>query len=143
MNRYLDKFLSYIEIERNYSPHTILNYRIDLDEFWKALGDVAIDRIDYLTLRKYLAEIKAKNYKPRTTARKLSAIRSFFRFLHREGHIKSNPAILMQTPKLDKLLPNFLSEKEMTDLIEAPPLDNPPAVGTGLFWKRCTALGSG
>src|SRR3989338_4347117 len=125
MNRYLDKFLSYLEIEKNYSPLTILNYRIDLDEFWQALGDVPIEKIDYLLLRKYLAEIKAKNYKPRSTARKLSAIRSFFRFLHREGYIKKNPAILMQTPKLDKLLPNFLSEKEMTDLIEAPQLDKP------------------
>jgi integrase/recombinase XerC len=76
-------------------------------------------------LRKYLAEIKTKNYKPRSTARKLSSIRSFFHFLHREGHIKNNPAVLMQTPKLDKLLPNFLSEKEMTDFIEAPKLDKP------------------
>jgi len=125
MNRYLEKFLSYIEIEKNYSPHTILNYKIDLEEFWRALGEVSVERIDYLTLRKYLAEIKAKNYKPRTTARKLSAIRSFFHFLHREGHIKSNPAILMQTPKLDKLLPHFLTEKEMTDFIESPPLDKP------------------
>lgn len=125
MNRYLDKFLSYLEIEKNYSPHTILNYRIDLDEFWQALGDTPVEKIDYLLLRKYLAEIKAKNYKPRSTARKLSAIRSFFHFLHREGHIKNNPAVLMQTPKLDKLLPNFLSEKEMTDLIEAPRTNTP------------------
>src|SRR5436190_6193269 len=125
MNRYLDKFLSYIEIEKNYSSHTILNYRIDLDQVWHSLGEVPVEKIDYLTLRKYLADIKTKNYKPRTTARKLSAIRSFFRFLHREGHIKTNPAILMQTPKLDKLLPNFLSEKEMTDLIEAPQVNQP------------------
>jgi len=125
MNRYLEKFLSYLEIEKNYSPHTLLNYKIDLEEFWKALGEIAVEKIDYLTLRKYLAEIKAKNYKPRSTARKLSAIRSFFRFLHREGHIKNNPAVLLQTPKLDKLLPNFLSEKEMTDLIESPSLDKP------------------
>ncbi len=123
INRYLDKFLSYLEIEKNYSSHTILNYRIDLDEFCRAMADVAIEKIEYLHLRRYLAQIKTRNFRPRTVARKISAIRSFFKFLQREGHIKENPAVLLSTPKLDKKLPNFLTENEMTLLIEAPVLD--------------------
>lgn len=120
MNRYVDKFLSYLEIEKNYSPHTLLNYRIDLEEFWGFNGDVPIESITYIHLRKYLAELRTKQHRPRTIARKLSSLRSFFRFMHREAHIKTNPAILLMTPKLDKTLPKFLSETEAVTLMESP-----------------------
>ncbi len=123
MNRYLDKFLSYLEIERNYSDHTLVNYRIDLNEFFNQLKDTPVEKIDYLQLRKYLADIRYKNYRPRSLARKISTLRSFFKFLQREGYIKDNPAVLLNTPKLDKKLPNFLSESEMTALIECPVTD--------------------
>src|SRR3989338_4182379 len=102
MNRFVDKFLTYLEIEKNYSPYTILNYKIDLQEFFQVAGDIAVEQVDYLTLRKYLVQIRTKSYRPRTLARKLSTLRSFFKFLNREGYIKENPAVLMQTPKLDK-----------------------------------------
>ncbi|MDP2654870.1 MAG: tyrosine recombinase XerC [Candidatus Omnitrophota bacterium] len=120
MNRYLEKFLSYIEIEKNYSPHTSLNYRLDLEEFFKFSGEMAVEKMDYLHLRKFLVELKGRQHRPRTMARKLSSLRSFFRFLQREGLIKNNPAVLLQTPKLDKTLPKFLTEKEMTELIDSP-----------------------
>ncbi len=120
MNRFLDKFLSFLEIERNYSRHTLVNYKIDLDEFFGFLKETLIEKVEYLTLRRFLAELKNKGYKPRTLARKLSALRSFFKFLQREGHIPQNPATLLLTPKLDKRLPNFLTEEETTRLIESP-----------------------
>lgn len=123
MNRYLDKFLSYLEIEKNYSPYTILNYRLDLEYFLKLMESVPVERMDYFQLRKYLADMRTKEYRPRTLARKLSSLRSFFKFLQREGHIKNNPAQLMMTPKLDKKLPNFLSETETVSLLEVPPKD--------------------
>lgn len=120
MNRYINKFIAYIEIEKNYSAHTILNYRADLEEFFKFAGEVAIERIDYLLLRRFLAELKTKNHKPRTQSRKLSSLRSFFKFLLREGLIRENPAILLMSPKLDKPLPKFLSEEQMVRFIEMP-----------------------
>ena len=123
MNRYIEKYLSYLEIEKNYSPHTILNYKIDLIELFAFVQETPVEKIDYLALRKFLAHLRTKQHRPRTLARKLSALRSFFRFLQREGYLKSNPAVLMATPKLDKKLPNFLSENEMTQLIETPSLD--------------------
>jgi tyrosine recombinase XerC len=112
-NRFVQKFLSYLVIEKNYSPHTILNYQLDLDEFFKSVGKSDVKKIDYFTLRKYLAGLKAKEYKPRTLARKLSSLRSFFKFLQREGFISENPAALLLTPKLDKKLPKFLTEEEV------------------------------
>jgi len=120
MNRYLDKFISYLEIEKNYSPHTILNYRIDLREFLKFSEQTPVTKVDYHLLRKFLAQMRSKQYRSRTLARKLSSLRSFFRFLQREKIIKDNPAALLMSPKLEKTLPKFLSEPEMTQLIEAP-----------------------
>jgi len=120
MNRYLDKFISYLDIEKNYSPHTILNYRLDLIEFLKFSEPTPIKKIDYHLLRKFLAQMRSRQYRSRTLARKLSSLRSFFRFLHRESLIEDNPAVLLMTPKLEKTLPKFLTESEMTQLIEAP-----------------------
>jgi site-specific recombinase XerD len=67
-----------------------------------------------------LAQLKGRNLKPRTVSRKLSSLRSFFKFLQREKVIQSNPAKLLVTPKLDKPLPHFMSEEETVQLIESP-----------------------
>jgi len=124
MNRYIDKFLSYLDIEKNYSPHTIVNYSIDLNEFLEFLGDKTdVQHVHYLDFRRFLAHLRQKNHRPRTLARKLSSLRSFFRFLQREGLIKDNPAVLVTTPKLDKTLPKFLSEQDVVKLLEIPPGD--------------------
>ncbi len=120
MNRYAEKFLTYLDVEKNYSPHTVLNYKIDLREFAAFFRDLPLEKLKYIHFRKFLAHLRQKNHKPRTLARKLSVLRSFFRFLQREGHIKENPAVLLVTPKLDKTLPKFLSENEVVELIEAP-----------------------
>ncbi|MCK5179663.1 MAG: tyrosine recombinase XerC [Candidatus Omnitrophica bacterium] len=112
-----------MEIEKNYSPHTILNYRIDLEDFLQFIGQTPVEKVDYLFLRRFLARLRAKHYRPRTLTRKLSSLRSFFKFLHREGFICENPAVLLMSPKLDKMLPKFLSEDEMAKLIEAPSLE--------------------
>jgi tyrosine recombinase XerC len=122
MDRYIEKFLSYLDIEKNYSPHTTLNYKLDLEEFFASLGEASLNikKVDYLHLRKFFADLRERQYRPRTVARKLSAVRSFFRFLYREGLITQNPAMLLVTPKLDKTLPKFLSEEEMVQLIESP-----------------------
>ncbi|MDD5449633.1 MAG: site-specific integrase [Candidatus Omnitrophica bacterium] len=121
LDRYIDKFLNYLKIEKNMSPHTILNYSIDLEAFSKFLGESAdIEKVDYLALRKYLASLKEKNYSKQTVARRLACLRSFFKFLYREGHVKSNVMIGISTPKLDKKLPVFLDEAEIAKLIESP-----------------------
>jgi tyrosine recombinase XerC len=120
MVKYLDKYLTYLEVEKNYSLHTILNYRIDLEEFFGFLGNTSVEAVEYPDLRRFLAQLKGRNLKPRTLARKLSSLRSFFKFLQREKIISTNPAKLMVTPKLDKPLPHFMSEEESVQLIEAP-----------------------
>jgi len=119
MERYVEKFVRYLDIEKNYSRHTIINYSLDLADFKKFLGDSAIEAVDYLTLRKYLAVLKGKNLSARTIARHLSVLRSFFKFLTREGYLKNNPTLSISTPKQEKRLPSFLTEEEITRLIES------------------------
>ncbi len=119
MEQFIKKFLSYLEIEKNYSEHTLLNYRLDLQEFAKFLGQGTVESVDYSVLRRFLAQMRERNLKPRSVARKLSSLRSFFRYLQREKILKSNPAALLVTPKLDKPLPHFLSEQEAVKIIES------------------------
>lgn len=119
MDRYLNKFITYLDIEKNYSKYTILNYRLDLEEFFEFIDKTPIEKVDYLFLRRFLARLRTKKHRPRTLARKLSSLRSFFKFLNREGLIKENPAALVMSPKLDKILPKFLSEDEMNRLIDS------------------------
>ncbi len=124
MNRYIEKYLTFLEIEKNYSAHTIVNYKVDLDEFFEFMGPARdVKSVVYLDFRRFLAHLRQGQLRPRTLARKLSSLRSFFRFLHREGLIDQNPALLVMTPKLDKPLPKFLSEQEMVRLLEIPPAD--------------------
>ena len=124
MQRFIEKFINYLNVEKNASPHTILNYRIDLEAFAQFLGDKDVAAIDHLFLRKFLAELRAKNYAKRTIARKLASLRSFFRFLYREGHIKTNPITAVSTPKLDKKLPVVLDEGQVAKLLQCPPGDD-------------------
>jgi tyrosine recombinase XerC len=120
MQRYIDKFINYLKIEKNVSGHTIINYTIDLKAFSLFLGEAEIDSVDHLALRRFLAELRGKNYSKRTIARKLASLRSFFKFLYREGHIKANPIAAISSPKLDKKLPKFLDVGKVTKLILSP-----------------------
>lgn len=120
MQRYIDKFINYLKVEKNASGHTINNYAIDLKSFSLFLAGKDITQIDHLLLRRFLAEMRSKAYSKRTIARKLASLRSFFKFLFREGHIKSNPITAISSPKLDKKLPKFLDVEKVTRLILKP-----------------------
>ena len=120
IDRYIEKYIRYLEVEKDYSRHTILNYSKDLSEFKAFLGERALETVDYLALRKFLSVLRERNLKSRSVSRKLSCLRSFFRFLNREGLLKSDPAKAVSNPKLEKHLPKFLTEEEITRLIESP-----------------------
>lgn len=123
MDAHIQKFMTFLEVEKNYSPHTLLNYRHDLQEFQDFLAQTPLAAADYQLLRRYLAVLRGRNLRPRSVARKLSSLRSLFRFLQRENVIKQNPAKLLMTPKLDKPLPHFMTEEDAAVLIETPQPD--------------------
>lgn len=118
MKRHIEKFLRYLEYEKNASPYTLIAYRGDLEDFQKAVGDIPIEKITLLHLRRFLADLKAKDIKKITVGRKLSSLRSFFKFLCREGYLEVNPAISLRTPKQDKRLPKVLGVEEVSRLLE-------------------------
>lgn len=124
---YIDKFLNYIAVEKNYSPYTVTSYRVDLrefDEFLNSCGGRDIKNIDYFLLRKFLSSLSEKKFDKRTLSRKISTLKSFFKFIRREGIIKNNPAVSLTYPRLDKQLPKFLTENEVKDILKLPDTSN-------------------
>ncbi len=119
MNTWIEKFIESLKSERNYSNYTIKNYKIDLIDLEKFLkkNKRPTNKVDRLTAREFLYELQ-KKYSRRSLARKISACRSFFRFLIREKLTSKNPFELIKTPKLQKRLPNFLYEDEMNKLLK-------------------------
>jgi integrase/recombinase XerC len=119
MKDYINKFIRYLEIERDASAHTRRAYRKDLEEFSKYVKTEPVN-VDMIDVRGFIAEQIEKGLNKITVGRRLSSVRSFFKFLYREGYIKSNPAKLISNPKVPKLLPRFLSVDDVFSLIEKP-----------------------
>ncbi|MCQ9206988.1 MAG: tyrosine recombinase XerC [Omnitrophica bacterium] len=120
MQRYIEKFKDYLTKEKNYSLHTVKNYVADLKEFAKFLSGKDLKDVDYITVRKMLGFLRERAISKRSIARKLSALRSFFTFLQRDGYITANPVASVSTPKMDKKLPLFLDEKTVLKLLTSP-----------------------
>ncbi len=123
---YLKDYHGYLMIERNAAQHTITSYLKDIEDFEGFLvveKITDINEIEYLTIRKYLATLNAKDYSRRTISRKLSSLRTFFKFLLRENQIESNPFQLVSTPKMDKKLPVFMYAEEINELLTMPEED--------------------
>ncbi len=127
MQEVFNKYINYLEAERNASPYTVRNYTTDLLGFFQFLRDKGIDslkEVDRHTLRDYLSHLMEKGLVKASIARKLSAIRSFYRYLLREGMVPTSP-IMTSSPKLDRRLPSFLTIDEVGRLLEAPDLSTP------------------
>jgi len=112
--------VKYLRVERNASEYTCRNYRLDLDQFFARLGRRRLSAISPLDIRQFVAHLSTDGASKRTAARKLSCLRSFFRFLCREGVLEHNPAASIPTPRMDKYLPSFLDERQMIQLLESP-----------------------
>jgi integrase/recombinase XerC len=128
MQEVFNKYVNYLEAERNVSPYTKRNYTNDLIEFFGFVTQQGIDNfknVNKLTLRSYLAYLMEHNYAKSSIARKLSAIRSFYRYLMREEMIAASPAATTVSPKLDKRLPSFLTVEDAKRLVESPDLTQP------------------
>ena len=124
LDRYIHKFITYLQIEKNASAHTITNYTIDLREFSESIKDKPLEQVTHIDVRLFLARLKEKNFSKSSVARKMACLRSFFKFLYREGYIKSNPALSLVTPKIEKKLPLFLDTNEVVKLLESPDPDD-------------------
>jgi len=128
-NDFIRQFIHYLSAEKNASPHTCRCYQRDLKEFenflkslgadFFALGKPELEKVDRIVIRKYLSVLHRKNKKS-SIARKISTLRSFFRYLVREKLVSSNPAKAVSTPKVEKTLPATLTVDEAFRLMESP-----------------------
>jgi len=126
--------MNYLEVERNASPYTVRNYTTDLlgsknikgfFTFLMERGIKLLSEVDRSILRDYLAYLMEQGLVKASIARKLSAIRSFYRYLLREEIISTSPVATTSSPKLDRRLPSFLTTAEIGRLLEAPDLATP------------------
>jgi len=128
MQEVFNKYIAHLQAERNASPYTVRNYTTDLRDFFRFLKTKEIgllEEVDRQVLRAYLSQLMEKGIVKASIARKLSAIRSFYRYLVREEMLAKNPLEATSSPKLDKRLPSFLTAEEMARLLLAPDLSTP------------------
>jgi integrase/recombinase XerC len=124
MNELIERYIHYLQYERNASPHTVRNYRSDLVQFRDFLAQgqpaakVSLKSIDALRIRGFLAFLFEQEKKKTSIARKLAAVRAFFKFLSRERELAENPAAVVSTPKLARTLPRIMTEEEMNDFLD-------------------------
>lgn len=121
---YVEEYLTHLADERQLSPHTVNAYRRDLSALGAFLTEYygtpawSWDGVDRLSVRAYLGHLTQRSLKPRTIARKLSAVRSFFRYLHRADVVPANPARQVRAPRQGRTLPAYLSQSEMERLFD-------------------------
>ena len=122
MKQAIESYLEYLVSVKNSSPHTISNYGKDLRQFVAFLTPPgaslpALCAIDHGIIREFVAHLHEQGLKKSSIARKLAALRSFFKYCVREGMLKESPARLVPTPKLPKRIPSILSAEEMNSFL--------------------------
>ncbi len=125
----MGEFLSYLRGVRNYSANTVEAYEQDLDCFlvWASNCKVDVMGATHRDFRRFLASLAGAGYAKTTVNRRLSAVRTFYSWLVREGYLEMNPAAVVASPKLPKPLPHVLSEEDVAQLLAA--LDDPSPAG--------------
>jgi integrase/recombinase XerC len=123
MKQAVEKYLQYMSSVKNSSPHTILNYGKDLSQFQEYLAPPgmhppSLTEITHTIIREFVGHLHDQGLEKSSIARKLAALRSFFKYCVREGMVKENPARLVPTPKLPKRIPPVLSAEEMVGFLD-------------------------
>ena len=120
MQEIFDRYIDYLKAERNASHYTVRNYTADLLDYFNFLRNKRIDtlrEVDKRIMRDYLSYLVKEGFAKSRIASKLSAIRSFYRYLIREEVISTSPVANTSSPKLDKRLPSFLTTDEIKRLL--------------------------
>ncbi|MDR2691947.1 MAG: tyrosine recombinase XerC [Dysgonamonadaceae bacterium] len=118
----IESFLQYLQYEKNYSAHTVESYKNDLYQFKEFVsGDSAFhpETIDAMWVRRWIVSLMDENYSPLSVNRKLSSLKSFFRYLCKKKYIETNPLGNIRGPKTKKPLPHFVKDSDMENLFSA------------------------
>jgi integrase/recombinase XerC len=142
MKTAIGKYFEYLRAVKNSSPHTISNYGKDLQQFVTFLSPPgleppALTAITHNTIREFVGYLHDQGLQKSSIARKLAALRSFFKYCVREGRLNENPARLVPTPKLPKRIPSVLSAEEMNGFLnQLAEMGPSPGIGGEISKKR-------
>ena len=123
----IDLFLNEYWIEKGLSENTVQSYRLDLTALcdWLDKNDLSLETLDAVDLQGFLGERLEKGYKATSTARMLSAMRKLFQYLYREKYRVDDPSAVLSSPKLPSRLPKYLTEQQVSDLLNTPDVKVP------------------
>ena len=114
----MNEFLNYLKDERNYSDKTILNYKMDLENFYNYINKKKTKKIDFDFLQEYIENLSQKKYSTKSIQRHISSLKSYFKFLYNKNYINVNPAELLCLPKNEIKLPNYLTIIDLEKIYE-------------------------
>lgn len=124
---YTERFIEYIKNVKRYSPHTIAAYQTDLDQFTAFHASfyqvTEISQIDHLMIRSWLADLLDQGISPRTINRKITTLKSWYKYLIKEGILSENPMPKITSPKVAKRLPFFVEKEKMDELFDQAAFD--------------------
>lgn len=120
MNKPTYDFLEYLRTEKNYSEETINSYKFDIEKFFKFLNEegTLMDEVDQLVIRNFLTDELNSGISKRSCKRRLSSLNQFYSFLFKEGMVKDNPFILVESPKTDKKYPHALYKDQVKEILK-------------------------
>ena len=139
--QYLEDFKTYLSVEKNFSDHTLSAYSSDIVSYILWLDNASCTEVDFNKLREYLHFIQSFEYKKTTIARKVAAIRTFYKFLFRERYIDTNPAISLSAPKRPKSLPKFLTPDEVEKILNNVKIETPAGFRNRVILELLWATG--
>ncbi len=139
--QYIEDFKTYLSVEKNFSEHTLSAYTSDIVSYILWLDNVSCVNVDFTKLREYLHFIQRFEYQKTTIARKVAAIRTFYKFLFRERYIDTNPAVSLSAPKRPKSLPKFLTPEEVEQILNNVKIETPAGFRNRVILELLWATG--
>lgn len=126
MEELINRFEKYLRVEKNFSIHTVKNYIQDITNFLEYMKQnkiTKVSQISYDNVRSYLSYLYTRNLSKNSVSRNLSAVRTFFKWLFKEGKIEDNPMLLVTSPKKDKKLPTYLNYEDIEKILKIPDIN--------------------
>ena len=137
----LDRYLTWQGDERSLSGYTLRNYSTDLRHFFEFMGDRSLPSVDKLLIRAYASGLVESGLAPASIARRVSALRTFFRYLRNEGVLESDPMLGVRGPRRERRLPNFLTQEQIDTLIASADAETPQGLRNRAILELLYAAG--
>ena len=143
MDKYIDEYINYISNIKKYSKYTCINYQNDLSKYKTYLdsNSIKLDKAEYKDIRGFISYLYNLGESNKTITRNISSLRSFYKYLLKEGYVKKDPMILISNPRQDKMLPHYLTYEEIDKLDKVTSTDKPYDIRDNLIIELLYSTG--